>query len=200
MTTKQQISHKFSTVDFLGTDTDNILDVDFDKSVERYAELLQADIQAEYPDAEVEVEWTDDSLMHDIDRIHPWEPYEAGYDDVMDDIQRIKEDLYGNFERWIVEGFNTQAWIDKIGLQADKADTGDILTVTVGEAGPMESQDAMVEIVVLDAGQANGTVAYRYSTNSQDDNWQMGTVEQAVEHAADCYQAIRDAEQDTEGS
>lgn len=89
------------------------------------------------------------------------------------------EDLYGDFDRWLVEGFNTEAWTANIGKQADKADTGDILTVTVGKAGPMEAQDAIVEIVVLEGGQAeDSTVAYRYSTASQDDDWQMGTVEQ----------------------
>lgn len=202
MTTK--ISHKFSTVDFLGTDTDNTLEIDIDASIKRYAELLAQEIKVEYPDAEVEIDWTDESLMHDIDRIEPWEPYTTGYDDVMDAIQRIKEDLYGNFERWIIEGFNVQAWKDKIGIESDKANTGDILTVTVGKAGPMETQDEIVEIVeivVLDAGQAERSiVAYRYSTHSQDDAWQLGTIEQAVEHAAACYQAIQNAEQDAEAS
>lgn len=199
MTTK--ISHKFSTVDFLGTDTDNTLEIDFDASIKRYAELLAQDIKAEYPGAEVEIDWTDESLAHDIDRIEPWEPYTTGYDDVMNAIQRIKEDLYGNFERWIIEGFNVQAWTEKIGNEANRSNTGAILTVTVGKAGPMETQDAIVEIVVLDAGWGDDyMVAYRYSTHRQDDDWQLGTIEQAVERAAACYQAIQDAEQDADVS
>lgn len=99
--------------------------------------------------------------------------------------------------KFSVEGFNTEAWTANIGKQADKADTGDILTVTVGKAGPMEAQDAIVEIVVLEGGQAeDSTVAYRYSTASQDDDWQMGTVEQAVEHAAACWQALNESDVD----
>lgn len=195
MTTKQQINHKFSTADFFGpSDPAELLDIDFDRSIERYAQLLANDIKAEYPDAEIEIEWTGESMMHDQTNIEPWEYMTTEYDDVMSDIQRIKEDLYGDFDRWIVQGFNTGAWTEKTGRDADKANTGDILTVTVGKAGPMESQDAIVEIVMLDGGWAErSVVAYRYSTASQDDDWQMGTLEQAVEHAAACYKALNEA-------
>ena len=196
--TTQQITHKFSTVDFFGANSspDELLDIDFDQSVERYAELMVEDIAAEYPEAKIEVEWTDESMMYSQTRIEPWEYMTPGYDHVMSDIQRIGEDLYSNFDRWIVPGFNARAWTDKISREADGADTGDILTVIVGKAGPMKTQDAIVEMVVLNGGWGKRSdVAYRYSTHSQDGNWQMGTVERAVEYAAQCYQAIRDAEQ-----
>lgn len=197
MTTQERIEHKFSTADFFGNSgPEDLLDIDFDKSIERYAELLVEDISAEYPDAKINVEWTAETLPHDKTFIEPWEYLTTEYDDVMSDIQRIKEDLYGDFDRWLVPGFNTDAWTEKAGRDADKANTGDILTVTVGKAGPMESQDAMVEIVVLDGGCAErSVVAYRYSTASQDDDWQLGTIEQAVERAEECYRAIKDAEQ-----
>jgi hypothetical protein len=103
-------------------------------------------------------------------------------------------DFDKSIERWLVPGFNAKAWAEKTGKDADKANIGDILTVTVGKAGPMESQDAMIEIVVLETGRAErSVVAYRYSTASQDDDWQLGTIEQAVEHAAACYDALNEA-------
>ena len=140
MATQERISHKFSVVDFFGpSPAEELLDLDFDRSVERYAELLAEDIAAEYPDAEVEIEWTDESMMYDKTVIEPWEYLTPGYDDVMSDIQRIKEDLYGDFERWVVAGFNVRAWIDVLSRSADNADTGDVLTVIVGKAGPMET-------------------------------------------------------------
>lgn len=173
------ISIKFSTVDFLGTDTANILSFDWDKSIERYAEQLQADIVAEYPDAEVKIEWTAENLPHTIVFVEPDDSYEqhVAAEDAKDALQRIQEDLYGDFDRWMVEGFNAEAWMAHIGKQADKANTGDILTITVAEAGPLETQDALVEVVVLEAGQDDlSDVAYRLSTHSYDESWQLGTV------------------------
>lgn len=188
-----EISVKFSTVDFLGTDPDNALSYDLDKSIEQYAEQLQAAIQDEYPEATVEVEWTSENMTRTIMYVVPDDTYEqyVTSDDVKENIQRISEDLYGDFDRWLVDGFNTEAWTEKIDAQIDRADTGDVLTITIGKAGPMETQDAIVEIVVLDAGYGKrGKVAYRYSTASQDEEWQIDSAEDAVAYAADCYKNL----------
>ena len=195
------ISIKFSTVDFLGTDAANILGYDPDKSFERYAEQLQADIVAEYPDAEVKVEWTDENLPHTIVSVEPDNSYEqhVAAEEIKDALQRIQEDLYGDFDRWMVDGFNAEAWMAHIGKQADKANTGDILTITIAKASPQETQDVFVEAVVLEAGQGDlSDVAYRYSTHSYDESWQLGTVRDAVDHADVCYQSL--AEKDEEAS
>lgn len=195
------ISIKFSTVDFLGTDTADILGYDQDKSFEKYAEQLQADVVAEYPEATVEVEWTGENLPHTIVYVEPDNNYEqhVAAEDVKDALQRIQEDLYGDFDRWMVEGFNAEAWMAHVGKQADKAKTGDILTITLAKAGPMETQDAFVEIVVLEAGQDDlSDVAYRLSTHSQDDFWQMGTIRDAVHHADVCYQALTEKDTDAD--
>lgn len=198
---KPQIIVTFSTVDFLGTDPDTILNYNPDASVERYAKQLQADIQLEYPDATVEVERTYKNMTQTVMYVAPdktYEDYLTG-NEVKEAIQRISEDLWANFDRWAVEGFNAEAWMAHIGKQADKANTGDILTVTIAKAGPLETQDAFVETVVLEAGQDDlSDVAYRLSTHSYDEAWQLGTVRDAVHHADVCYHAL--AEKDEEAS
>ena len=51
----------------------------------------------------------------------------------------------------------------------------------------------LIEIVVLDHdGQ---TIAYRYSSDSHDDDWEIGTIEDAVDLAIETDEQIKDSEE-----
>lgn len=191
MTTDLKITYKFSAKDFFGIDAEAITGCDFDASVEQYADLLAGDIADEY-DADVEVEWTSESMIRSEIRIVDYNPHTPAYEEAMNDIQRIAEDLYSDFDRWLVPGFNTSAWLMVMDNEANRAKTGTTIDITVQSAGPLETQDAVVEVVILDSfGDTEATAAYRYSTSGQDDDWLLGTIESAVEYAAERYRAFQ---------
>lgn len=71
-------------------------------------------------------------------------------------------------------------------------DTGHYSTIIVAPAGEMEEQPALVDVVLLESRySADSTiVAYRYSTSSHDEDWRIGSLLTAMEHAADMRDAI----------
>jgi hypothetical protein len=96
-----EIDILFSTADGFGFDDENLALIDLDASIASYVKHLQADLAECYPDAKIEIEWTSESLIYtrqtcDLPYLTP------AYDDCLNLIQSIREDLYGNFERWVV--------------------------------------------------------------------------------------------------
>lgn len=66
-------------------------------------------------------------------------------------------------------------------------DTGHTAAIEIAPAGENETQGPAVDVVLLDAGHSADatTVAYRYSTHSEDEDWRIGSLLAAMEYAAD---------------
>ncbi len=85
---------------------------------------------------------------------------------------------------------------DKLEDELYQTKTGHLAEVVIGSRGELESQDAIVEIVVLDPDGAR--CAYRASTDAHDGDWQIGTTSDIAAAAAAEAAATLDGTEESE--
>ena len=167
--------------------------IDYDASLTGLARQLGKRLGEYYPAADIAVETVSETrsqfckISTDYPANTDLDTMRASDDQMEEVVDDLLNQIYNAGTFW-QEGFNTEAWTEWLIGKISTADTGDIFHVTVVEADPMETQDALVEVVYLDPW----TVAYRYSTHSYDDEWQVGTPEEAVERAKECYDIFQE--------
>lgn len=90
---------------------------------------------------------------------------------------------------------NKQKMMEEVELLLCLKEKGHVTAIEVFPGGTKDGLDfgpMVVEIVVLDRD--GNTVAYRMSTDSHDDDWQIGGIEDAVDEAIGYKEQAKDTE------
>lgn len=86
-----------------------------------------------------------------------------------------------------------QKMIEDLEQELYLKEKGHLSAIEVFPGGSKDGLDygpVLVEIVVLDND--GDTIAYRVSTDSQDDEWEIGHIEEAVDEAIEYREAMED--------
>ena len=88
---------------------------------------------------------------------------------------------------------NKEKMMEDVEQELYLKEKGHVSAIEVFPGGQKDGLDygpVVVEIVVLDYD--GDTIAYRVSTDSHDDEWQIGVIEEAVDEAIGYYEQARD--------
>jgi len=115
------------------------------------------------------------------------------------DVEEYVDDVEEAEARWVpafaeaVRAWQHQKRLDDLDDELYTQETGHKTALTVFPGGKKDDLDygpVLVEIVVLDYD--GNTIAYRISTDSHDDDWQLGNTEDAVLALEDYQEQARD--------
>jgi len=115
-------------------------------------------------------------------------------EDHVDDIEEAKARYIPAFSQ-AIKAWQRQKHLDNLDDELHEIETGYKTALTVFPGGQKDGLDygpVLVEIVVLDTD--GSTIAYRVSTDSHDDDWQLGHTEDAIDAMIDYREQADDTE------
>ena len=164
--------------------------INFDQMVKRYADeclnsLTKDEIIQQMPHEYAAAIWEDfQSHLRE----------QGDIDDTEAERCEAKARFFAIFPQAVRE-WQDEIWQDQLAQELYRKDTGHTTAITALPGGQKDGLDynaTVVEIVVLDID--GDTIAYRASSDAQDEDWQLGTIKDAVKCAIDYRDAIEDAE------
>lgn len=159
--------------------------VRFDEMIERYADMCLRAL-------------TRDEALEQLPREYAsliWDSFEIGLEEgnEVDDIDEAKGRFFAAFPQ-AVRDWQAANWNDELTDELCQKETGYTTAITVLPAGQKDGlayNATVVEIVVLDHD--GDTIEYRLSSDAQDENWELGTIEDAAQRAIEHRDAVEDA-------